>query len=244
MNSITDLIITLDVDWAPDFMIDHVAQILIDAQVKATWFVTHPSKAIDRLNSFNDLFELGIHPNPLHGSTHGNTEDEVLTYTRKLLPQASSMRTHGLYQTSNWLIKAAKKYDIKIDVSLFLPRATHLQMHQIKWYGASIWRIPYFWADDSEMFEKQPLWTPSDSLIKSPGLKVFDFHPIHIMLNTDRFEKYEYLKQIRPLALWDEEFTQTHIYHGYGPRVMFLELVEKLAGKGAQINELVDMERI
>ncbi|HET7110393.1 MAG TPA: hypothetical protein VFI41_05940, partial [Gemmatimonadales bacterium] len=32
---------TLDVDWAPDCVIDHVAEELRQAGVPATWFVTH-----------------------------------------------------------------------------------------------------------------------------------------------------------------------------------------------------------
>ncbi len=65
--------ITLDVDWAPDFMIDAAAQALVDREVKATWFVTHASPAVERLREHPDLFELGIHPNFLAGSSHGAT---------------------------------------------------------------------------------------------------------------------------------------------------------------------------
>ena len=46
----------------PDFMIDAVADALRASSVKSTWFVTHPSAAIERLSRRHDLFELGIHP--------------------------------------------------------------------------------------------------------------------------------------------------------------------------------------
>lgn len=239
MASTDNLILTLDIDWAPDFVIDQVAQILIENKVKATWFVTHRSEAIERLRENNELFELGIHPNMLFGSTHGKTEDEVLTYVKNIVPDAISMRTHGLYQTSNWLIKAAKEYDVLIDVSLFLPKAAYLQPHQIKWHGSSLWRIPYFWEDDAEMFEDDPIWSLSDEKLNASGLKVFDFHPIHIAINTDRFEKYENLKKIRPLRSWDGEFIEEYIHKGHGPRNLFLELVHQLAGKGDRIKDLV-----
>ena len=41
-----DYILTIDLDWAPDWMIEYVANELIRAQVKATWFVTHASHAV------------------------------------------------------------------------------------------------------------------------------------------------------------------------------------------------------
>jgi hypothetical protein len=238
MNFIDNFILTLDIDWAPDFVIDHVASILIENHVKATWFVTHQSEAIDRLKE-TELFELGIHPNMLSGSTHGETEDEVLRYMKSIVPNAVSMRTHGLYQTSKWLVKAAKEYGVLVDVSLFLPRANNLSPHKIKWNGILLWRIPYFWEDDSEMFEDTPIWTLTDARLNVQGLKMLDFHPIHIALNTTRYEHYEYLKSIRPLEFWDEEFVKKYANQGIGPRTLFLDLVKVLAGQGTQIKEII-----
>ncbi|MBW2004566.1 MAG: hypothetical protein JRI72_08120, partial [Deltaproteobacteria bacterium] len=206
--------------------------------------VTHQSEAIERLREKTELFELGIHPNMLSGSTHGKTEDEVLTHVMSIVPNAISMRTHGLYQTSNWLAKAAKEYGILVDVSLFLPRADNLSPHKIKWNGALLWRIPYFWGDNSEMFEDAPIWSLSDERLKIHGLKVFDFHPIHIALNADRFERYEYLKSIRPLKFWDEEFIKKHANTDIGPQTLFLDLVKMLSGKGTQIRDIVNKVQI
>lgn len=45
-------LLTLDIDWAPDFIIDEVVSILVKNNVKATWFITHNSPAIDRLRLF------------------------------------------------------------------------------------------------------------------------------------------------------------------------------------------------
>jgi len=233
-------ILTIDVDWAPDFAIDHVANILIEHNVKSTWFITHRSKAIERLRIKPKLFELGIHPNMLPGSTHGCTEEQVLTHVLDIVPGATSMRTHGLYQTSNWLAKAANEFGILTDVSLFLPRTANITAHQLHWKDSSLWRIPYFWEDDAEMYEKNPIWKISDNRLNINGLKVFNFHPIHIVLNTNRFEWYEHLKQIRPLKLWDESFAKEHAQKGIGPQTFFLDLVKNLSGHGIQIKEMVN----
>lgn len=42
-------VLTFDLDWAPDWIIEEVVSILIDNCVKSTWFVTHASPAIDKL---------------------------------------------------------------------------------------------------------------------------------------------------------------------------------------------------
>ena len=71
-------IITFDIDWAPDFMIQNIMDQLEAAGVKSTWFITNDTPALERMRQFPDLYELGIHPNFLPGSSHGSSVDEVL----------------------------------------------------------------------------------------------------------------------------------------------------------------------
>jgi hypothetical protein len=209
--------------------------------VKATWFVTHASPAIEVIRQRSDLFELGIHPNCLPGSTHGNNEDEVLRHVKELVPDATSMRTHGLYQTSHFLRKATLDYGISVDVSLFLPKTPNLVGHRLNWGGAELWRIPYFWEDDAEMFEDDPFWWISDPKLNVNGLKVFNFHPTYICLNINNFSVYEKLKNEKPLPTWDLNFTRPYISDGPGPNTMFFDLVRHLALStgGKWIKELV-----
>lgn len=233
-------ILTIDVDWAPDWMIEYVANVLVTKNVKATWFVTHACPAVEAIQQRHDLFEIGIHPNCLPGSTHGNNEDEVLRHVKVIVPDAISMRTHGLYQSTPFLTRAAIDYGISIDVSLFLPRTPNLVQHCIRWQGAELWRIPYFWEDDSEIFEDDPIWTFSDPRLHGNGLKVFDFHPAYIALNTDKFSVYEKLKQERELPTWNLDFISPHINNSHGPRTLFLELVDHLSNSGGRrIKDLV-----
>ena len=41
--------LTLDVDWAPGFIIESVAEMLLANSIKCTWFVTNSSPAIEKL---------------------------------------------------------------------------------------------------------------------------------------------------------------------------------------------------
>ncbi|SVD69909.1 uncharacterized protein METZ01_LOCUS422763, partial [marine metagenome] len=50
-----NFVITIDIDWAPGWMIDFVTAILIENGVKATWFVTHASPAIESIRERPDI---------------------------------------------------------------------------------------------------------------------------------------------------------------------------------------------
>ena len=177
-------VLTIDVDWAPDWMIESVTKTLVLNGVKSTWFVTHESPAINAMCDREDLFEIGIHPNCLPGSDHGNTEDEVLNYLKVRFPDAVSMRTHCLYQTTPFLERAAGEYGIEFDVSLFLPRTPYTSHHWLRRYETALCRIPFIWADDNEMFQEDPIWTLDDERLDIEGLQVFSFHPAHLVLNS------------------------------------------------------------
>ena len=92
--------LTFDIDWAPDFMIRKCTNFLEKNEIPATFFVTHNSKIISEIRD-NELFELGIHPNFENNSTQGNNLIEVLSHLLKIVPEANSVRTHGLLQSSN-----------------------------------------------------------------------------------------------------------------------------------------------
>lgn len=236
-----NIIITLDIDWAPDFAIDFVAERLIDSGAKATWFVTHASSAVDRLREYPDLFELGIHPNFYPGSTHGETPEAILNHCMELVPDAISMRTHGTVQSSRLLDMVMERTSIRVDSSVFLPRASHIK--PFVFYGengAHLTRVPYVWEDDYEMRCPDPVWE-TGPLLESPGIKVFDFHPVHVFLNNPDLGAYR--------EFWDRvgenpcEGTAKHaqglVFEGVGPQTMLANLC-RLADDGGRIISAMD----
>jgi len=54
------VVLTLDVDWAPDFVINVVAEQLVSRGVRVSWFITQQGPAVTRLGYYGELFELGI----------------------------------------------------------------------------------------------------------------------------------------------------------------------------------------
>jgi len=188
-------VLTLYLDWAPECAIDYVADILIKNKLKATWFITHNSPAVQRLYGHHDLFEFGIHPNFLPNSSHGKTEREVLDSATKLLPNSKIMRTHALVQSSYLLTKAVHEYGIQIDVSLLLPGTPNIQPHTFHFNNCnnSLLRIPYFWEDDVEISDPRKSWDVNHPKYHISGLKIFDFHPTFNYLNSDNLSKYHEL---------------------------------------------------
>jgi hypothetical protein len=93
------------------------------------------------------------------------------------------------------------------DVSLFLPNAASqpFPLHILK-NGHPIWRIPYLWDDN--IYALTPPHTFNnlnfmkffyDGILRMPGAKIFNFHPIHVALNMRSMTQYEALKQFCPI---------------------------------------------
>lgn len=226
-------VITIDIDWAPDFAIERAATQLADANVRATWFVTHSSPAIDRLKTRPDIFELGIHPNFLPGSSHGSTQAEVLRHCLELVPGARSVRTHSLVQSSRLLAEFTHYPSLEIDASGFLPHANPAPETEFWWEGRCIRRIPHVWEDDLEAMRPSPIWRlgPIASHRTSPF--VLAFHPIYLFLNDASPAVYAEIKQ-RFVKITDatesdlESLVNTHD----GPRTVFEEAIAMLARDG------------
>lgn len=237
MESFNDPILTLDIDWASDDVLELIVEMLDSRSVKATWFATHASNAVDAMLG-NGLFEIGIHPNCLEGSTQGGNEDEVLGNLKSLFPEATSMRTHGLYQSSPFLYKANTEHGIAVDVSLFLKGQSHLRPFRYRYDAQDMIRIPYFWGDDAEMFEEDSAWDLNEGKYNVQGVKIFDFHPVHVVLNTTRMEDYYAARAATPISRWTRKFIMQRQKAGNGPLSLFEQIVDRLAGGGHSISDL------
>ena len=219
------IVISLDIDWAPDFMIDAAARKLADAKVPATFFVTHKSPALDRLREHGDLFELGIHPNFNPGSEHGTTSTEVVEFCKQMVPEAVSIRTHGLIQSAALLDVLMTVGDMQTDCSLYLRHALRQQSSSYWWNKRHLLRLPTLWDDNFEMHAMSPLWSV-ESLLGSPGIKLFNFHPVHLYLNNAEVAAYTTLKNRAPhLAKATEEQCRDLVTDGVGSGTTFSALI-------------------
>ncbi len=219
--------LTFDIDWAHDDVFNDTIDVVEHFDSPATWFITHETPCLKRLRA-NRKFELGIHPNfnfLLEGDDrNGKSAAEVIENLIAIVPEAKSVRSHSLTQSSG-LFNLFKKNGLTHEVNHLVPNYAGIELKPWRlWNGLS--RIPYGWEDDvyiisvgKGLSEKNPNEIVSEGGI---GLKVFDFHPIHIYLNTESLDRYE---RTRPLHNNPQELIK-HRYQGYGTRNRLLELLE------------------
>jgi hypothetical protein len=220
-----DIVITFDVDWAPDFVIRRVANILIEKEIKATWFITHDSPVIRELSEYSDLFEIGIHPNFMPETTQGKNYHEVMEYLMKIAPRAKSVRTHGLFQSSSIMKMMAVDFDLENDVSIYLREVPHIIPFEAYYEDKILTRIPYFWTEDGEMYKPEPSFLLRDKGMSLPGLKIFAFHPIHVYLNSRNMNNYNSLKHRCDIRNCTEKEVEPCINEGVGTKSLLQELI-------------------
>ena len=235
-------ILTLDIDWAPDWMISVVAERLAAAGVRATFFATHESASTRALER-EATFEVGLHPNFLPGSSHGNTTEEVLRTMRDMFPRARAVRTHSLAQSEPTLGMIVDRFGYSIDCSVHLPRASHVAPHWVRYsnHGNRLIRVPHIFQDNMHALTDLP-WNMDCDWLNSPGWKVMNFHPVHIILNTDSLNIYEDLKRIGPVSKLSKSDIPTIDEKKPGTGRLFTDLISRLSGMPSYtVSERVDL---
>ena len=193
--------------------------------------LTHDTAAIRNLQSYN-LFEIGLHPNFLQESTQGTNPKEVMTFLTNAFPNSKTIRTHGLVQSTHLLAMLIKDFDIEIDLSLFLVDTPNIIPHQIHFDKTlkPLLRIPYFWEDDVEGNKPKPCWKLKE--FKDNGLKIYNFHPIHIVLNSPDTMNYERLKKYKKIHEVTSSDVKSYVYNKNGSGTLFNELVQYISLQG------------
>ena len=188
-------LVTFDVDWAPEWAIALCADLCARAGAKATFFATHPSPLLTELAT-DPRFEVGIHPNFLPRSSHGQTAEQVVRACLAFAPAARSMRTHSLVQSSPIFDTVGNQFEqIDTDMSLFLP--FHVGLQPVDYFIGDglrrMIRLPYHWEDD--VAAMWPGWRWDAEPTWGEGLAAVDFHPILVALNMASLTTYQALKQ-------------------------------------------------
>ena len=112
-----------------------------------------------------------------------------------------------------------KKLQLTHDLSILIP----FQYNSSQLFPWKMWdnltRIPYLFCD---YLTAMTFDTRMELLLKRSGLKVFDFHPIHIFLNSENLERYN---KTRHLHRKPKELKKLR-YRGFGSRSRLIELLE------------------
>lgn len=239
--------ITFDVDWAPDWAIALCAEICAAHGMPATFFVTHPSDALDEIGRREDV-ELGIHPNFNPGTTQGRCEEEIVDYCLDLAPAAAAIRTHALVQSTPILALISDRYpQIETDTSVLLFGHDNLQPVDV-YYGQRkrrLTRLPYNWEDD--VAADRPDWSWSSGDEKLPGLAIYDFHPIHVALNTASMAQYANLRAAvggKPLTAVTEKEARPFVESGRGALTYLESILKSKSHHFLTISKITEQYRL
>ncbi|MFN4083079.1 MAG: hypothetical protein ACK4K9_05550 [Bacteroidia bacterium] len=219
---------TSDIDWAPEEVIADMLNLFEQYSVKCTLFVTHDSEVIHKCN--RELFEIAIHPNFNNRlfAEDKRTPKEIVQDLLDMYPEAVGMRSHSMTQSSQ-LLNVFAECGLQYDSNQFLP---YQQVKPYKcWTGLT--RIPYNWEDDVH-FTYGKAFT-SDGFGEYNGLRIYDFHPIHVFLNTD--SNLTYLKA-KPFY---NNFHQISFYKNsdvFGTRDLLIKLLSSINNSNLHLKEL------
>lgn len=220
-----NIFLTFDMDWADDGVLTHFLNLMNDKDLTGTLNVTHKTNVFQ---GGGQRLELGIHPN-YNSLLMGNNTDEnymhVLKSMKEIVPDAITMRSHAL-SSSSIIVSKYSGFGIQYDLNTLIPAYAGLCIKPYKApANANVVVLPFIFEDDiylSQDVRQAPRFFLSDEF-EAP--RIFNFHPIHLFLNTDQLSTYE---NARPYFS-DYEMLETCINRqNYGIKDFFLELVSIL----------------
>src|SRR4030095_1684373 len=214
---------TVDIDWAPEEVIADTLALFEKYSAKCTFFSTHHSEILNLSNQ--KLFEIAVHPDfsqLLVGNSAKNYLD-ILDEILDLHPKAKGIRTHHLIESIDLLQRSSEK-GVTYESIIFLPYYDNIKPITL-WNG--LIRIPFNWEDDVH-------WSYGYSFDSvefddnEHELNIFNFHPIHIYLNTEnKYRYYEAKKYYKnPAKLFELKNNEIK-----GTRDFLIMLLEKCKEK-------------
>ena len=190
---------TSDIDWASESIIEYSHNVLSGNDLKLTYFVTHSSPFLNDLNEQNKV-RLLIHPNFLPDSSHGNSFTEVIDYCLNLVPNADGFRSHRYFEVND-IMDDLEKRGFRFVSNHCTRCETHIKplIHR-----SGLLSIPIFLEDGGYLLMDPDLnFNNLIPKLRSPGLKVINFHPAHIAFNTPDFDYTRSIKDSMSRESWN-----------------------------------------
>ncbi len=185
--------ITMDMDWANDGVLADTISLVDQLDIPVCFFVTNDTPMLAELRA-DPHFTLGIHPNflpQLNGQT-GKTWMETLEEMHTLVPEAKVIRCHALVDATPILVQA-EKLGFLADMNLFIPFSSGIITHPFSHFSG-LKRLPFFFEDDAWIIEPEHPSIERHLSENVSGLSIFNFHPIHLYLNTETMDRYNQAK--------------------------------------------------
>jgi hypothetical protein len=189
------LCITLDQDWCSTETLTYAIDFIKDKSLPVTVFVTDFNK--EWIST--DGIEYGVHPNFLANSSQGDGIEHILSLAKKSVPNCRSWRSHSLYQSTRLTDIVSVLTDWDIELNNYLPEYTDLIVSQFP-SSRVMNRLITHWEDDLELRRSKEAIHFLRDLKSQSWIAIFNFHPIHLAINSTSMSVYDGLKSRNKLA--------------------------------------------
>lgn len=220
LDGLDTVVLTTDIDWAPDYATAAVLELVAEAGMRITAFATHDSPL---LKASTDFVEIGLHPD----NTRPDPEHRFarkITDLLEIFPGVVGLRCHRNFFGQN-ISDLAKAAGLKYDLSTFLWRQPLAQAH-LDYNG--LVKLCYVWEDGIHVDVNEPLDLARVPL-DTPGLKVLNVHPMLIYLNApDDHLRRRLVRGIADLTKVPESHFAGQIHTGYGLANFYRDLLAEL----------------
>ena len=161
--------------------------------------------------------ELGVHPNfnPLLQGDHRFDSMKVIERVMEIVPNACSIRSHSLLQSER-LFDLFASQGLSHISNFFLP----FNNTQPFYLWSNMVAVPHHFQDNV-LLRKD--FSYSENIYFDCTLRVYNFHPIHIFLNSESIERYE---AARPY-FDDPAKLEEMRFDGYGTRNRLIDLLKR-----------------
>ena len=246
MNLESKIVLTFDVDWCGDEVLYNTLDIIENADISATFFMTHETPIIHKMRN-NKNIELGIHPNFCkllagESSSDGSNYMDIFQRILRFIPEARSFRSHALTVNSHILL-ACDKLGITHESNLYIPKYLSAAIKPHKYIDSKLIRVPFFWEDDIHCMELSnglaAGWDVHDWLMCDTDPRVFNFHPIHVFLNTEDMSRYEAARAFFNDYGQLKTFINPSAFHGAG--VFLRNLIREAKEMKLQFSKVSDI---
>lgn len=190
-------VLSFDWDWAIDEILEDTLALILEAEVKATMFVTHETPVLDKMRE-SPLISMGLHPNfnpLLRGQTSSSSPASIMSDLKEIVPEAKVLRSHSMSHSGLWL-NSYKELGISHLSQYYMGGVKNIQPFK---HVNGLVEVPVYFADDGYLLVKNhkqnnPCLAEITS-IPTKAVKVYNFHPIHIALNSSSFTAYQSTKR-------------------------------------------------
>lgn len=215
-HAIPKIFITMDTDWCPAEVLRHALALFEKHTQRCTIFATGHYASLATCDS--KTFEIGVHPN--FNDTPVSQYESKLHDLLALYPNAQGVSSHAM-MSSTPLLHLFKQAGLRYERNLLRYEEVAAKPF---YYFNQLLRVPIFWEDDIWFAHDARARFAANLFAHADLPLVFNFHPIHLFLNTASLEHYARFKP----DYHDADKLEKYRYQGYGVLSYFQDLMAHL----------------